>query len=79
MTYIIFPYYTRLERKLVEMGKRYRLSCRWSSSDEVVQMYKGLLTKNKRKQLLSSLWAACTKRLFLLKLKAKYAGMYMIV
>lgn len=37
------------------MEKKYKLPHQWSLSEEVVQEYKSLLAKERKKQLLSSL------------------------
>ena len=64
----------RIEKQLLEIEKKYRLTHRWSSSDKEFEEYRLMLAKHKKRQILSSLWTTVTKRHYLLKLKAKYAG-----
>lgn len=65
----------KLENNLKDIERKNKLRNRWSPSDREFVYYKSLLEKNQRWHLLSSLWTTSNRRKFLLKLKAKYAGM----
>lgn len=73
-TYLTINFISRLEKELLQVEKKYKLAHRWSPSDKVFADYQQVLADSKRKQILSSLWITSTKRQYLLKLKAKYAG-----
>ena len=64
----------KLENNLKDIERKNKIRNRWSPSDREFVYYKSLLEKNQRWHLLSSLWTT-SRRNFLLKLKAKYAGM----
>ena len=72
-------YYTdiRLEGQLSEWERKYSLQ-RWLPSDTVYKELEYSLVLDKKEQLLLELWKISQRRLFLLKLKKKYAGDHVV-
>ena len=67
-------YVCRLDKKLKEIEIKYHIRSRWASSDPVYIEVKSKFTKEHIRQLAEAMWSASSRRLFLLQLKAKYAG-----
>ena len=73
-------YYTvyriRIESKLSEMGKKYGITEWWTTVDRDYADAKAAHLKEKpgQQQLKASMWAVATRREYLLRMKAKYAG-----
>lgn len=67
---------SRLEKELSECERRNKLSHRWLQSDRQYKELEHSLLFNKKEQILLELWKVSQRRLFLLKLKRKYAGIY---
>ena len=64
-----------LERKLDEIEKAYSLSHRWLPTDHEYTENQQAMMRHKKEQVLLALWRSSQRRLFLLKLKGKYAGL----
>ena len=56
------------------MEKRYGITKRWTTVDRDYADAKAAHLKEKQEQLKTSLWAVATRREYLLRMKAKYAG-----
>ncbi len=52
---------------------------RWNVTDPQYNEVRCTYLKEKQQQLRSSMWAAITKRHYLLKMKARYAGKVLFV
>ena len=63
-----------MEHELGEFEQRHQIFPRWKSGDEEFLATRCLYCKEKEESLRHSLWAAIVKRQYLIKLKAKYAG-----
>ena len=66
----------RVEKQLTEMEAKHTISSRWKMSDQEFTESEQALLLDKKDQLFLAIWKASKRRSFLLKLKAKYAGMY---
>ena len=64
----------RLEKVLSNLEKKHNVSTRWLPTDRQYIETTALLSEEKQKQLADCLISTSSKRQFLLKLKAKYAG-----
>ena len=64
----------RLEKVLSNFEKKHNISTRWLPTDRQYIETTTLLSEEKQKQLADCLISTSSKRQFLLKLKAKYAG-----
>ena len=64
------------KKNLKDMEQKLSISTRWTSSDVEYKEVEHALLTNKREQMLLAMWKAAKRRLFLLRLKAKYAGTY---
>ena len=64
-----------VENQLADFKRRYKITHRWKIGDkEFVDAIQTFLME-KRNQLYNSLWSVVVTRHYLLKMKAKYAGM----
>ena len=61
----------RLNKKLSELERKHGIISRWSITDPEAKRAHG---KEMQRRLRASLWATITRRQYLLKMKAKYAG-----
>ena len=68
----IMPF--RVDRQLSGIETKYHLPCRWDESHTEYARMKTLLSREKRDHVAEAMWAASSRRQFLLKLKSKYAG-----
>lgn len=68
-------FFARLEKELNECEREHAISHRWLKSDSQYKELEYSLLLDKQEQLLLELWKASQRRIFLLKLKKKYAGM----
>ena len=66
-----------MEQKLGEFEQKQQICSRWKPGDEEFSDGRSLYFKDKQESLRHSLWAAIVKWQYLLKLKSKYAGVYM--
>ena len=57
------------------MEKQYHVLHRWTPNDPQYIQVKEFFSFEKQSQLAEAMWASSSRRQFLLKLKAKYAGM----
>ena len=64
----------RLNKRLTELESKYRIATRWNRSDAHYGEVKIAYLKEMQQRLKASLWAAVSRRHYLLKMKAKYAG-----
>ena len=64
----------RLNRRLSELESEYRVMARWSMTDPQYIDAKSTYLKEIQQRLRESTWATITRRQYLLKMKAKYAG-----
>ena len=67
----------RLNKKLEDFEAKYSLPNRWLPSDAQYKECEYALLLSKKEQLLLHVWKAGQRRMFLLNLKRKYAGLYM--
>ena len=68
----------RLGNQLEEMERKHSLHCRWLPTDKEYKENEYALLLTKREQLLIQVWKTGQRRLFLIQLKRKYAGMFRI-
>ena len=68
----------RLNRTLENLEFQHGILQRWTPSDPEFHQLKCEYLKEKRKSLLVALHGASVRRKFLLQVKAKYAGMYIL-
>ncbi len=68
-----------MEKKLEDIEKKHSIVSRWTTSDKEYQELERRLVAEKKEQLLRAIWKAAKIRAFLLKLKAKYAGTFVVV
>ena len=78
-TYVLIPFFPSTEKKLEEIEEKHSITSRWTPSDKEYQKLEHSLVTDKKEQLLMAIWKAVKRRVFLLKLKAKYAGMLWFV
>ena len=64
----------RLDKQLSDLERQHHLSCRWNPSDMEYLEAQRALSREKSNQVAEALWTTSSRRQFLLKLKAKYAG-----
>ncbi len=65
----------RLEGQLEQIEKKHGISCRWKPSDSQYENVRMHLLKEKTVlRIHASLWSSVVKRHYLLRMKAKYAG-----
>lgn len=64
----------RLDKQLKEMEASHHIHCRWSQSCLEFKEAERAYSKLKEQQLVELMWATSSRRQFLLKLKARYAG-----
>lgn len=69
----------RIAKKLEDIEKKHSIISRWTPSDKEYCELQQLVAAEKKEQLLRAIWKAAKRRAFLLKLKAKYAGMFVFV
>ena len=69
----------RLDKQLSEFEKKHEIAVRWSENDHLYTSAKLSHLSELQEEVKSSMWTLVTRRQFLLKLKAKYAGMYNIL
>ncbi len=68
-----------MENELIEFESRHAIfNYRWSSTDKLFKECQYAILFSKKEQLLMEIWKAGQRRLFLLNLKGKYAGMLAI-
>lgn len=65
---------TRLDKQLLDMEKRHNLPCRWSQTHSDYKQLCAEFSREKRGHIVEAMWSASSRRQFLLRLKAKYAG-----
>ncbi len=75
---IIYINIFRLDKHLVDLEKKHCIPCRWLPSDEVYKECELSILFSKREQLILQIWKASQRRMFLLKLKKRYAGLCVI-
>lgn len=68
-----------LDSKLAEMERRFGVIARWTPTDKEFVDVKRSSMSARRDQLHTSLWASVVKRHYLLQMKAKYAGIMLVV
>lgn len=68
-------YFFSMDSVLADFEHRHGIKVRWSQNDQSYLEAKKMFLREKKEQLQTSLWACVIKRHYLLKLKAKYAGM----
>ncbi len=75
--YVCFNMYCicRLDKELRELELINGIKHRWTLSDSAYVEAQKVFSKERSEQVAKSLWSASSRRMFLLKLKAKYAGM----
>ena len=66
--------FARIDELLRDMEKSHHILSRWNHSDQEYIELKSIFTKEELHQLAEVMWSASNCRLFLLQLKAKYAG-----
>ena len=66
----------RIDKELKDIESKQHIHSRWSPSDRAYVEVKSMFTKERIYQVAEAMWAASSRRLFLLQLKAKYAGNY---
>lgn len=71
---IEFKVILRLEGQLEKIERNQSISTRWHPSDIIYKENEFVVLQAKREHLLLEIWKASQKRMFLLKLKMKYAG-----
>jgi len=64
----------RLDKQLSDLERKHHLSFRWNPSDMEYLEAQRALSREKSNQVAEALWTTSSRRQFLLKLKAKYAG-----
>ena len=64
----------RLDKQLKEMEQKHHIGSRWNPSDRIYLDMKSTFTKDRKRQFAEALWAESSRRQFLLRMKAKYAG-----
>ena len=69
----------RFEDKLVAIESKHSVFKRWKQSDALYKEHYYAISFSKKEQLLSEIWKAGQRRLFLLNLKRKYAGSYLYI
>ncbi len=69
----------RLDKKLKEMESKNNIQSRWAATNPVYMDMKAWYTKEHIRQLAEAMWSASSRRLFLIQLKAKYAGKCSII
>lgn len=77
--YLMDNYYTfSMENQLADFERRYNITQRWKPTDtDFVDASQAFLME-KKNQLYNSLWTVVAKRHYLLRMKARYAGMLVI-
>ena len=65
-----------MDSKLADFERAHQINERWLPTDRVYLEARTVFLTEKREQLRASLWAAVIKRHYLLRMKARYAGMY---
>ena len=68
-----------LDKKLKEVEVKQAILVRWTPSSTEYRELERQVLDNKREYLLLGIWEAAKWRMFLLKLKAKYAGKYSLL
>ena len=68
-----------LDKKLKEVEVKQAILVRWTPSSTEYRELERQVLDNKREYLLLGIWEAAKQRMFLLKLKAKYAGKYSLL
>lgn len=66
----------RLDRDLKSEEEAHHIKCRWPQSSSQYKEVHSSLSKRREKELGEIMWSTSSRRQFLLKLKAKYAGKY---
>ncbi len=74
--HVLYPLFYRLDKELRELELINSIKHRWTPSDSAYIEAQKVFSKERSEQVVKSLWAALSRWMFLLKLKAKYAGMY---
>ena len=59
-----------------DIEQKHSIPSRWTPADVEYKEVEHAILADKMEQLLLAMWKAAKRRSFLLKLKAKYAGMY---
>lgn len=67
----------RLNVKLTELEKLHNIRHRWTTEDVEYLQVKHTFSLEKRVQIAEIMWASSVRRQYLLKLKAKYAGIWL--
>lgn len=67
--------FCRLDKQLLDVERSHRIPCRWNQAHPDYKQLSATFSREKRSHLVEAMWAASSRRQFLLKLKAKYAGM----
>ena len=68
-----------LDKRLKEVEVKQAILVRWTPSSTEYRELERQVLDNKREYLLLGIWEAAKRRMFLLKLKAKYAGNYSLL
>ena len=68
----------RLEKQLLQLEIKHGIIVRWDKNDPQFTAAKQDHLKGKKEQLQTSIWATISKRQYLLKMKAKFAGIIII-
>lgn len=68
-----------VENKLADFERRHKIATRWKTTDKEYIDAKSSFLLEKKEQLQTSLWSSIVKRQYLLKMKAKYAGMFCLL
>lgn len=67
-------YMNSMESQLGDFERRHNIKSRWKVTDPEYSDAKQCFLKEKQEQVVSCLWASVTRRHYLLRMKAKYAG-----
>lgn len=66
----------RLDKQLKEFEVKYHLLCWWDTASRDYTEAQMALSLERRDDVGEAMWAASSRRQYLLKTKAKYAGMF---
>lgn len=67
----------RLDQDLKAEEEAHHIQCRWPQSSSQYEEVQSSLSKQREKELGEIMWSTFSRRRFLLKLKAKYAGTFL--
>ncbi len=70
---------TRLHEALQVKEQAHGITSRWSPSCSEYKEVQSFFSKQKERELAELIWAASSRRQFLLRLKSKYAGKHFMI